>query len=62
MEANFKLLEMFPDYVFNFAGFRRYTMMKEYYPESYKRVAYYIKQGRWFIPGSSVDVSILKKK
>jgi alpha-mannosidase len=30
-------------------------MMKEYYPESYERVKDYIKQGRWFISGSSVD-------
>lgn len=29
--------------------------MKEYYPESYKKVADYIKQNRWFISGSSVD-------
>lgn len=55
MEDNFKLLEKYPDYVFNFTGSRRYNMMKEYYPESYKRVGDYIKQGRWFISGSSVD-------
>jgi alpha-mannosidase len=30
-------------------------MMKEYYPESYKKVAQYIKQGRWYVSGSSVD-------
>ncbi len=55
MEDNFKLLEKYPDYVFNFTGSRRYNMMKEYYPESYKKVANYIKQGRWYISGSSVD-------
>ena len=55
MEDNFKLFEKYPDYVFNFTGSRRYTMMKEYYPESYKKVKDYIKQGRWFISGSSVD-------
>jgi alpha-mannosidase len=55
MEDNFKLLEKYPDYVFNFTGSRRYNMMKEYYPASYKKVADYIKQGRWFISGSSVD-------
>ncbi|HEY3389579.1 MAG TPA: glycoside hydrolase family 38 C-terminal domain-containing protein, partial [Prolixibacteraceae bacterium] len=47
--------EKYPDYVFNFTGSRRYNMMKEYYPDSYKKVADYIKQGRWFISGSSVD-------
>lgn len=55
MEDNFKLLEKYPDYIFNFTGSRRYNMMKEYYPESYKKVCDYIKQGRWFVSGSSVD-------
>lgn len=55
MADNFKLLETYPDYVFNFTGSRRYNMMKEYYPESYKKVGEYIKQNRWFISGSSVD-------
>ena len=55
MEDNFKLLEKYPDYVFNFTGSRRYNMMKEYYPEDYKRVCDYINRGRWFVSGSSVD-------
>jgi alpha-mannosidase len=55
MEDNFKLFEKYPDYVFNFTGSRRYKMMKEYFPESYKKVGDYIKQGRWFVSGSSVD-------
>ena len=55
MEDNFRLFEKYPDYVFNFTGSRRYKMMKEYFPESYKKVADYIKQGRWYVSGSSVD-------
>lgn len=55
MQDNFKLLEKYPDYVFNFTGSRRYNMMKEYYPDSYKKVKDYINQGRWYISGSSVD-------
>ena len=55
MEDNFKLFEKYPDYKFNFTGSRRYNMMKEYYPESFKRVKDYISQGRWFVSGSSVD-------
>lgn len=55
MEDNFKLLEKYPDYVFNFTGSRRYYMMKEYYPTSYKKVGDYIQKGRWYISGSSVD-------
>jgi alpha-mannosidase len=55
MEDNFRLFEKYPDYVFNFTGSRRYEMMKEYYPELYKKVGDYIKQGRWYVSGSSVD-------
>ena len=55
MEDNFKLFEKYPDYKFNFTGARRYNMMKEYYPESYKKVKNYISQGRWYVSGSSVD-------
>ena len=29
---NFKLFELYPNYVFNFSGANRYKMMKEYYP------------------------------
>ncbi len=52
---NFKLFEKYPDYVFNFTGSRRYKMMKEYYPEWYRQMGEYIRQGRWFVSGSSVD-------
>lgn len=52
---NFYLLEKYPDYVFNFTGSRRYKMMKEYYPELYKKVGEYIDKGRWYVSGSSVD-------
>lgn len=55
MVDNFKLFEKYPDYVFNFTGSRRYKMMKEYYPELFKKLINYIKEGRWFIAGSSVD-------
>jgi alpha-mannosidase len=55
MEENFYLFEKYPDYVFNFTGSRRYGMMKEYYPELYKKVVQYVKQGRWHVSGSSVD-------
>lgn len=55
MENNFRLFEKYPDYVFNFTGSRRYEMMKEYYPELYKKVIDYIRQGRWYVSGSSVD-------
>jgi alpha-mannosidase len=55
MTENFHLFEKYPDYIFNFTGSRRYLMMKEYYPELYKKVVNYVHQGRWKVSGSSVD-------
>lgn len=55
LHDNFALFEKYPGYVFNFTGSRRYEMMKEYYPAEYERVKEYIRQGRWFVSGSSVD-------
>ncbi|MCC7476909.1 alpha-mannosidase [bacterium] len=53
--GNFRLIEKYPNYVFNFSGSRRYQMMKEYYPEAYEKLKGYIAAGRWFPCGSSVD-------
>lgn len=55
LTRNFSLIEKYPHYVFNFSGSRRYEMMKEYYPADYARMKAYIKVGRWFPCGSSVD-------
>lgn len=55
LEENFYLFEKYPDYVYNFTGSRRYKMMKEYYPQHYKKLKEYIAAGRWYISGSSVD-------
>lgn len=55
MTENFVLFEKYPNYVFNFTGSRRYNMMKEYYPELFKKVQAYVKKGRWKVSGSSVD-------
>lgn len=52
---NFDLIEKYPNYVFNFSGSRRYEMMREYYPQDWDRLKAYIKAGRWFPCGSSVD-------
>lgn len=55
MQRNFRLFEQYPNYVFNFSGSRRYEFMKEYYPADYAKVVQYVKAGRWFPCGSSVD-------
>ncbi len=55
MEDNFKLIEKYPHYIFNFSGSNRYRFMKEYYPEDFAQVKKYVSQGRWYPAGSSVE-------
>jgi alpha-mannosidase len=55
MEDNFKLLDKYPHYVFNFSGANRYRLMKEYFPADYARVKKYVDEGRWFPTGSSME-------
>jgi len=57
LHDNFRLIEKYPDYIFNFTGSNRYRFMKEYYPADYAKVRKYIAQGRWFPAGSSVEES-----
>lgn len=55
MENNFKLFEKYPHYVFNFSGANRYRFMKEYFPSDFARVQKYVREGRWFPAGSSME-------
>ena len=55
MRANFDLFEKYPHYVFNFSGANRYRMMKEYFPADYEKLRHYVKTGRWFPAGSSME-------
>lgn len=55
MEDNFKLFEKYPHYIFNFSGANRYRFMKEYFPADYALVQKYVKDGRWFPAGSSME-------
>jgi alpha-mannosidase len=55
MAMNFRLMEKYPDYVFNFSGANRYKMMKEYYPQEYEKVKKLVAAGRWFPAGSSME-------
>ena len=55
MDDNFRLIEKYPHYIFNFSGANRYRMMKEYYPADFARVKQYVAQGRWFPAGSSME-------
>jgi alpha-mannosidase len=55
MEDNFRLLDTYPHYVFNFSGANRYRFMKEYFPADFARVKKYVVDGRWFPTGSSME-------
>ena len=55
MEENFTLFEKYPHYVFNFSGANRYRLMKEYYPAEFAKLTEYVRAGRWFPAGSSME-------
>jgi len=55
MHANFDLFEKYPHYIFNFSGANRYRMMKEYFPADYEKLRQWVKAGRWFPAGSSME-------
>src|SRR5690348_9645167 len=57
MRENFALFEKYPHYVFNFSGANRYRMITEYYPADFERLRAYVKAGRWFPAGSSMEES-----
>ena len=57
MRDNFALFEKYPHYVFNFSGANRYRMMREYYPADYAKVQEWVRAGRWFPAGSSMEES-----
>ena len=55
MTDNFRLIEKYPHYLFNFSGANRYRLMKEYYPEDFAKMKQYVAAGRWFPAGSSME-------
>jgi alpha-mannosidase len=55
MHANFALFEKYPHYVFNSSGANRYRLMKEYFPADYEELRRWVKAGRWFPAGSSME-------
>jgi alpha-mannosidase len=58
---NFKLMDLYPDYVFSFEGAFRYMLLHEYYPDEFRRLKKYIDNGQWRVAGSwitAVDVNM----
>jgi alpha-mannosidase len=58
---NFKRLEQYPNYTFNYEGAIHYMWFKEYHPEAWPTVQKYVASGRWRLAGSwvnAVDVNV----
>src|SRR5580693_7250831 len=55
MRVNFYLMDKYPHYVFNWTGANRYRLMKEYFPQDYKKLKQYVDKGQWFPAGSSME-------
>jgi alpha-mannosidase len=58
---NFKLMERFPHYVFNYEGAIHYMWFKEYHPEAWPTLQKLVTDGRWRLSGSwinAVDVNV----
>lgn len=52
---NFSHFEKYPDYRFNFEGAYRYELFEEYYPEEFKKLKEYVKEGKWNVTGSAYE-------
>ena len=57
IDMNLKLLDKYPNYVFNFEGGVKYAWMKEYFPREYELMKKHIADGRWHICGASWDAT-----
>ncbi|MCF0196718.1 MAG: alpha-mannosidase, partial [Bacteroidaceae bacterium] len=54
---NIKLMDKYPNYVFNYESAIKYRWMKEYYPSEYAKLQTYINRGQWHVSGMSVDAN-----
>ncbi len=55
IKDNFRLFSLFDEYKFNFEGSYRYALIEEYYPEYFKKLQEYVKEGKWAPCGSSFE-------
>lgn len=55
LEPNFRLFEKYPHYIYNLAGTWRYELIKEYYPEEFKKVQHYVAAGQWHPAGQQAE-------
>ena len=55
LEPNFELMDKYPHYVYNLAGTWRYELIKEYYPQEFKKVQRYVSTGQWHPAGQQAE-------
>lgn len=55
LKDNFRLFSLFDEYKFNFEGSYRYDLIEEYYPEQFKKLQQFVKDGKWAPCGSSYE-------
>ena len=61
-DGNFELFEKYPHYVLSWEGAFRYMLIREYYPEAWRKLREYAAAGRWTVAGNmleSVDVNLV---
>ncbi len=61
-EGNFALFEKYPHYVLSWEGAFRYMLIREYYPEAWRKLREYAAAGRWTVAGNmleSIDVNLV---
>ena len=55
LEKNFELFERFPSYQLSFEGAFRYMLIKEYYPDAFRRLRGWVRRKRWRVVGSFLE-------
>ena len=55
LKDNFRLIDIYNEYKFNFEGAYRYELFEEYYPDEFKKLLQHIKDRRWAPCGSSYE-------
>ncbi len=57
LAGNFAHLERHPWFVVTFEGAFRYRLIEEYYPEQFRRLAEWVREGRWRPAGGMLDAA-----
>src|SRR5690349_10351387 len=53
--TNFKFIDQYPHYTFNYEGAIHYMWFKEYHPDEWATLQKYVASGRWRLAGSWIN-------